>query len=93
MECQKFYKTNLQERKEFVSINKLCWNCLSKAHFVRQCKSKKRCKLDKCGKHHSQLREPTPPDKKLPQKSKSQKLLVLVNSHHKISCHLQAIPV
>ena len=55
MERKKFIKKNLQERKEFVSSNKLCWNCLSKAHFVKQCKSKYRCKIGKCGKHHHSL--------------------------------------
>ena len=55
MECEKFIKKNLQDRKEFVSTNKLCWNCLSKAHFVRQCKSKYRCKIDKCGKRYHSL--------------------------------------
>ena len=90
MECEKFIKNNLQERKEFVSTNKLCWNCLSKAHF----KSKYRCKIDKCGKHHhSLLHEPEPPDKKHPQENKGQTLPVLVNSHHKSNCYLQVIPV
>ena len=94
MECEKFIKKNLQERKEFVSTNKLCWNCLSKAHFVKQCKSKYRCKIDKCGKHHhSLLHEPEPPDKKHPQENKGQTLPVLVNSHHKGNCYLQVIPL
>ena len=84
MECEKLFKKNLKERKEFVSTNKLCWNCLSKAYFVKQCKSKYRCKIDKCGKyHHSLLHEPGPPDKKHPQENKDQTLPVLVNSHHK----------
>ena len=39
-ECKKLIKKNLQERKEFLSTNKLCWNYLSKAHFVKQCKPK-----------------------------------------------------
>ena len=47
--CEKLVKKNLQERKEFVSANKLCWNCLSKAHFVKQCKSKYKCKIDMWG--------------------------------------------
>ena len=51
LECEKFIKENLQERKKFVSTNKLFWNCLSKAHFEKQCKSKCRCKINKCGKH------------------------------------------
>ena len=84
MECEKLFKKNLKERKEFVSTNKLCWNCLSKAYFVKQYKSKYRCKIDKCGKyHHSLLHEPGPPDKKHPQENKDQTLPVLVNSHHK----------
>ena len=94
MEYKKFIKKNLQDRKEFVSTSKLCWNCLSKVHFVKQYKSKYRCKIDKCGKHnHSLLHEPEPPEKKHPQKNKGQTLPVLVNSHHKSNCYLQVIPV
>ena len=94
MESKKFIKKKLQERKEFVSTNKLCWKCLSKAHFLKQCKSKYRCKIDKCGKHHlSLLHEREPPDKKHPQENKGQTLPVFVNSHHKSNCYLQVIPV
>ena len=81
MECEKFIIKNLQERKEFLSTNKLCWNCLSKVHFVKQSKSKYRCKIDKCWKHHhSLLHETEPLDKKHPQENKGQTLPVLVNS-------------
>ena len=67
---------------------------MSKAHFVKQCKSKYRCKIDKCKKHHhSFLNEPEPPDKKHPQENKGQTLPVLVNIHHKSNCYLQVIPV
>ena len=58
---------------------------MSKAHFVKQRKSKYRCKIDKCGKHHhSLLHEPETPDKKHPQENKSQTLPVLVNSIIKV---------
>ena len=84
MECEKFIKKNLQEKKVFVLINKLCGNCSSKVHFVKQCNSKYRCKNNKFGKHHhSLLHETEPPDKKHPQENKSQTLTVLVNSHYK----------
>ena len=43
MECEKLIKKNSQERKEFVSTNKLCWNYLSEVHFLKQFKSKYRC--------------------------------------------------
>ena len=82
------------KKEEFVSTNKFCWNCLSKAHFVKQCKSKYRRKFDKCGKlHHSLLHETEPPDKKHPQENKSQTLLLLVNSHNKSNCYLKVLPV
>ena len=32
----KFIKKNLQERKEFVNANKLCWSCLSMTYFEIQ---------------------------------------------------------
>ena len=67
---------------------------MSKAHFRKQCKSKYRCKTDKCGKHHqSLLHENEPPGKRHPQENKCQTLPVLVNSHHKSNCCLQVIPV
>ena len=84
MECKKFFKKNMLPQKEFALTNKLCSNCLSKAHFIKQCKSKYICKIDKRGKHHYSLRhEPELTDKKNPQENKGQILPVLVNSHHK----------
>ena len=64
---------------------------MSRAHFVKQCKSKYRCKIGKCGKHHhSLLHEPDTTDKKHPQESKGQILPVLVNSHHKTNALLDS---
>ena len=77
IDCKKFTKKNLQERKEFVSTNKLCWNCLAKAHFIKECKLKDRCKIGKCGKHlHSLLHEIEIPDNKYPQENKGKALTV-----------------
>ena len=70
MEYEKFIKKNLQERKEFVSTNKLGWIYLSKAHFRKQFKSKYRRKTDKCGKYRqSLLQENEPPGKRYSQEN------------------------
>ena len=77
-----------------IVIQKRQVDCLSKVHFIKQCKSKYRCKIGNCGKHHlSLLHETETPDKKHPQENKSQILPVLVNGHHKSNCYLQVIPV
>ena len=46
------------ERNNFVSDNKLCFNCLSKGHQLNDCKSDFRCREDNCNrKHHTLLHQ------------------------------------
>ena len=56
MDCFKFLKKSLEERKEFVKTNKLCENCLLKGHSLESCISKFNCRKDGCSqKHHTLL--------------------------------------
>ena len=53
MNCFKFLKKSLEERREFDKINKLCENCLWKGHLLESCISKFNCRKDGCSqKHH-----------------------------------------
>ena len=52
--CDEFRSWDLSRRHEFVKINRLCLNCLSRSHMVRDCSSTKTCR--QCGaKHHTLL--------------------------------------
>lgn len=56
MKCGSFLSKTPQQRKEFVSTRRLCFNCLG-PHTTNKCSSLKRCL--KCGKrHHTSLRAP-----------------------------------
>lgn len=52
--CSKFNSKDPRERYQIVSAAKLCINCLSPKHFVKDCPSSYRCKTCK-EKHHSLL--------------------------------------
>ncbi|KAJ0169552.1 hypothetical protein K1T71_014737 [Dendrolimus kikuchii] len=51
--CKLFSKQNLEFRREFVSKNKLCFNCLGRNHTVYECNIKASCRL--CNKRHHSL--------------------------------------
>ncbi|XP_049304008.1 uncharacterized protein LOC125776323 isoform X1 [Bactrocera dorsalis] len=52
--CEKFKKLNIVERNNFVKSKRLCTNCLSHAHILKDCESKFNCVY--CHKrHHSML--------------------------------------
>ncbi|XP_049305981.1 uncharacterized protein LOC125776620 [Bactrocera dorsalis] len=52
--CEKFKKLNLNERNNFVRSKRLCTNCLSHTHNLKNCKSKFNCLY--CHKrHHTML--------------------------------------
>ena len=56
MDCVKFKQKTAIERKNFVKEQKLCFNCLSKAHMLKECQSEFRCRVDGCRqKHHTLL--------------------------------------
>ena len=56
MDCVKFKQKTVIERKNFVKEQKLCFNCLSKAHMLKECQSELRCRVDGCKqKHHTLL--------------------------------------
>ena len=48
--CPQFQDKSLAECKEFIQANRICFGCLKKGHYSQDCK--RRCKCDKCGKHH-----------------------------------------
>ena len=55
MNCKDFLAKTSAERNNFVSDNKLCFNCLSKGHQLNDCKSDFRCCKDKCNRKHHML--------------------------------------
>ncbi|XP_055632441.1 uncharacterized protein LOC129772932 [Toxorhynchites rutilus septentrionalis] len=57
--CPIFLGKNINQRRELVSLKRLCWNCLSLGHQSKKCNSKFTCRT--CHeKHHSLLHDPTP---------------------------------
>ncbi|XP_070071112.1 uncharacterized protein [Drosophila takahashii] len=52
MACTQFLSMEIPDRRSFVKLHKLCFNCLSRNHVARQCTSKFRCRLCK-GSHHT----------------------------------------
>ena len=59
MNCPSFKNRSISERRQFVKENKLCFNCLSKTHIVKDCKSSCICREKNCDKkHHMLLYEP-----------------------------------
>ena len=59
MDCPSFKDRSISERRQFVKDDKLCFNCLSKTHIVKDCKSSFICREKNCDKkHHTLLHEP-----------------------------------
>ena len=59
MGCSSFKNKSISERRHFVKESKLCFNCLSKTHIVKDCKSSFICREQNCDKeHHTLLHEP-----------------------------------
>lgn len=52
--CKQFSKKSCDERREFVRVSKLCFNCLGKNHSVYNCRQKTKCNVCK-KKHHTLL--------------------------------------
>ena len=61
MNCPEFISKSLDEKKNFIVQNGLCWISLSKSHFVQNCNAHFRCKIDNCRQlHHTLLHETSP---------------------------------
>ena len=58
MDCISFKNRSICERRQFVKENKLFFNCLSKTHIVKDCKSSFICHKKNCNKKHMLLDEP-----------------------------------
>ena len=52
MFCDEFLNKYVSDRKQFVIDQKLCFNCLSKNHHVKDCISEFTCRHESCGKKH-----------------------------------------
>ena len=55
MDCDVFKVKSLDERKEYAKTEKLCFNCFSKGHSLKDCNSKYRCRVNNCNKKHHSL--------------------------------------
>ena len=51
-DCDVFKAKSLDERKEYVQTEKLCFNCFSKGHSLKNCNSKYRCRVNNCNKKY-----------------------------------------
>ena len=60
--CEMFKSKPIEERRELVFKNRICFNCInSTEHLAKSCKSPVRCKVTGCGKsHHTLLHQPSP---------------------------------
>ena len=68
--CGKFRRQSLQERQKLVDERKLCCNCLSAGHFVRECPKESFCKVQGCtGKHSTFLHPKSDPATEKPKAS------------------------
>ena len=68
--CSKFRRQSLQERQKFVDEKKLCSNCFSAGHFVRECLKESFCKVQGCtGKHSTFLHPKSDPAAEKPKAS------------------------
>ena len=52
-QCDKFKRMTVDERYKFVRTKKLCINCLTPDHFVRDCLKKSFCRIEDCPAKHS----------------------------------------
>jgi len=53
--CETFLSKTLEAKNDFVKEHKLCWNCLSKGHMIKECKSQYRCRTNNCNQRHHTL--------------------------------------
>ena len=55
MDCDNFKGKTADEKKDYIKSERLCYNCFSKGHNLKDCKSKYRCCIDNCNKRHYSL--------------------------------------
>ena len=79
--CQKLKGQPVSERKRFVLENKLCFACLRKGHYSKDCRNRATCALCK-RRHPTSLHE----DRPLADKSPLQQLLQVEESTSSLSC-------
>lgn len=51
--CTTFSQLNVEQRRDFVKKNNLCFNCLVKGHSIKNCRQNTRCRI--CTKRHHTL--------------------------------------
>ena len=51
----KYLKQKVWTKKEYVKTEKLCFNCFSKEHSLKDWNSKYRCRVNNCNKKHNSL--------------------------------------
>ena len=54
-QCDVFESMRVNSRLQFVKDHKLCFNCLSRGHFSKDCKRKSSCTVDGCGRKHTKF--------------------------------------
>ena len=59
MDCPSFKVRSISERRQFTKVNKLCFNCLSQNHIVKDCRSSFISLEKYCDKKHALLGEPS----------------------------------
>jgi hypothetical protein len=48
--CTAFHSKSMDDKRDFIQQNKLCFGCLRRGHFTRECRSRHTC--EKCKKRH-----------------------------------------
>ena len=85
--CRLFAEKSLEQKKQLISENRLCYNCLRSGHIVRNCRSRP-CTVSNCGrKHHTLIHPPESQDNQEPEQphSSSQSEQSNVYSVHDVS--------
>ncbi len=53
--CSKFKSFSLDERRQYVRKNRLCFNCLIYNHVVKDCRKSNQCSVSGCDRKHNTL--------------------------------------